>query len=409
MKRAVLLTTAGAALAAVVVWRGGVGSAEPLVPFRLDPLASPAAAGSASPQLTSDGHHVTLSWIEPEAASLAVKYADRSRDGWSQPRVVASGDRILVNVADVPSVRRLDDTTLAAHWLERQSSGSAGYDLWLRWSRDAGRTWSDPIRPYADRSDAEHGFASLFAAPDRGVGVVWLDGRDLAVSSHGATALRAASFAPDGSGDGDIVVDDRACDCCPTSATVTADGVIVAYRDRDRNDVRDISVSRLAGGAWGAPATVHVDGWITTACPVNGPSISARGRTVVVAWFTGREGRGHGFVAFSTDGGVTFERPISIDDESPVGRVQAALLEDGTAAVAWISYPGGGSELRLRRIAPDGARSPLAVAATRMGTQAPRLAAAGGELVIAWTEAAEAGSHVRTARAAVGGPAVAVE
>jgi hypothetical protein len=145
--------------------------------------------------------------------------------------------------------------------------------------------------------------------------------------------------------------------------------------------------------------SVHEDGWTTSSCPVNGPSVSSRGNEVLVAWFTGEGGRGRGFVAFSHDGGQTFDRPIAIDDDVPVGRVRAALLPDGSAAVSWVGYPGGGSELRLRRIDRNGRRSAHAVVAERMGTQHPKLAIAGSELVLAWVDASGGSSEVKTARA----------
>ena len=38
-------------------------------------------------------------------------------------------------------------------------------------------------------------------------------------------------------------------------------------------------------GKWTDPAPVAKEDWKFPACPVNGPSISARGRNVAVAWF----------------------------------------------------------------------------------------------------------------------------
>ena len=403
MKRSVVAVIAIVALAAAVLWFVAPRSRDTSAPaFTLDTLPSPAGPDSAAPQLTTDGGHVVLSWTEPDGSGHAVKFAELTGNQWSQPRAVASNPRIMSNSADVPSVAHFADDTLAAHWLEHQPGGSAGYDVRLAWSSDGGQTWSPPATPYADRSATEHGFATLIQPPGGAVGIVWLDGRELAGDDHavhGATSLRAASFALDGTPRGEVVVDDRVCDCCPTASAVTNDGILVAYRDRQRNEVRDISVSRLAGGQWSAPVTVHDDGWITSACPVNGPSISAQDKDVVVAWYTGQGGRGHGFVAFSNDAGQTFGPPIAIDDDVPVGRVRAVMLPDGSAAVSWVGYPGGGSELRLRRIDRTGGRSAYTVVAGRMGTQHPRLALAGRDVVLAWTDASGGVSEVKTARA----------
>jgi hypothetical protein len=41
----------------------------------------------------------------------------------------------------------------------------------------------------------------------------------------------------------DLLLDDMTCTCCQTSAAVTGDGtVLLAYRDRTVDEVRDISV-----------------------------------------------------------------------------------------------------------------------------------------------------------------------
>ena len=76
---------------------------------------------------------------------------------------------------------------------------------------------------------------------------------------------------------------------------------------------------------------MHDDDWKIAACPVNGPMLSARGRDVVLAWFT-RQGRvGHAYAAFSADAGRTFGAPIRLDEASALGRVDVELLPDGSA------------------------------------------------------------------------------
>ena len=95
-----------------------------------------------------------------------------------------------------------------------------------------------------------------------------------------------------------------------TAAAVTAEGPIVAYRDRSEGEIRDIYISRLAGGTWSEPAPVHRDNWKIAACPVNGPALSANGRQVAIAWFTAQGEEGHVFAAFSSDPGTA--RPLAV-------------------------------------------------------------------------------------------------
>jgi hypothetical protein len=263
------------ALAAVVVPLAFVGihdtSVVGLAPreaLHVVPLDSPAPAGTALPQLHASSHGVILSWVERAGERATLTFAQRTPLGWSPARTVASGDDWFVNWADVPSVVRLADGTLAAHWLQKNGAGTYAYDVRLAWSRDDGRTWSPPFSPHADGTQTEHGFASLFQVPEAGLGVVWLDGR--ATGGHGgghgegAMTLRFAAYDREWRQAADLEIDGRVCDCCPTSVAVTREGPIVAYRDRSDDEVRDIAVSRRAGDSWTVPAPLASDGGRST-------------------------------------------------------------------------------------------------------------------------------------------------
>ncbi|MCA1563161.1 MAG: glycoside hydrolase [Acidobacteria bacterium] len=231
------------------------------------PLTSPAAADSGQPQLSVSDRGVLLSWIERSGTRATLKFAERRGQSWSAPRTVASGTNWFVNWADVPSVIRLGSGTLAAHWLQKSGDGTYAYDVRLAFSRDDGKTWSASVTPHHDGTKTEHGFASLFQMPDAGLGLVWLDGRAMkAADAHGGQgsgemSVRFASFSEDGQQRSELPVDLRVCECCPTTAAVTPDGVITAFRDRSKDEVRDIYVSRLDKGKWTAPSAVHNDGW----------------------------------------------------------------------------------------------------------------------------------------------------
>jgi hypothetical protein len=369
----------------------------------IERVDSPAgAADAAEPQMTHARGRTILSWLELAGRRSTLKFAERTATGWSEPRTVASGDDFMVNSADVPSVVVLADGTLAAHWFQENGPDPEAYNLLLSWSKDEGRTWSAPVNPHHDGVETQHGFASLFQAPRAGLGLVWLDGRAItpdAPEGSGNMGLRAAIFERDGKQRNDSAVDTRVCECCPTAAAATSEGVIVAYRNRSANEIRDIYVTRLANGRWSTPDAVHNDGWRITGCPVNGPAISARGRDVVVAWFTAKDGPGRAFVAFSRDAGRSFSAPVRVDDASSLGRVDVELLADGSAAVTWIEFANERSEFRVRVVDRPGARGPAAKIADSGGTRYPRLTRFGNELLFAWTETDNDSPRVRTARA----------
>jgi hypothetical protein len=137
---------------------------------------------------------------------------------------------------------------------------------------------------------------------------------------------------------------------------------------------------------------------------VNGPALSARNRTVVIAWFTGTGDQGHVFAAFSNDSGKTFAAPIAIGDAGAVGRVDVELLTSGAAIVSWIEFADQRSQFRIRQIDAAGARTESTSVASISASRAsgyPRMAVRGDELLLAWTDPSGYASQVKTAVARI--------
>ncbi|BCS32259.1 hypothetical protein TBR22_A14690 [Luteitalea sp. TBR-22] len=372
-------------------------------------LPAPIAAPSGQPHLHASAAGTILSWVERRGATATLKFAELADGRWGEARVVASGEDWFVNWADVPSVIRLDATRMAAHWLQRSGPEKYAYDVRLSHSIDGGRTWSPSISPHDDGTKTEHGFATLFVAPGQGLGAVWLDGRATRPAAghdgHGAGgAMTVRHAAYDGAWRrvADAAIDLRACDCCPTAVAVTSDGPVVAFRDRSESEVRDIAVARLEQGRWTTPTVVAPDGWTVAACPVNGPRLAASGRRVALAWFTAVGDAGHAYVAFSSDAGRTFGRRVRLDAGTSMGRVDLALLDDGTAVATWIEIGNEGAALMVRTVSHDGTMSPAVRVTALEGSRTsgyPRMTRHGDALVFAWTDAGAEPPVVRTATA----------
>ena len=366
-------------------------------------LPTPAAAGSGQPSLfAADDGRVFLSWIERQGDGRhALRFSVWRGESWSAARLVAEGRHWFVNWADFPSVIATPDGTLVAHWLVKSGPASYAYDVHVASSIDGGKTWSAPLVPHRDGTETEHGFVSLVPAPDGSLAAAWLDGRETAPegsapAKSGAMTLRYAHFSPAGKLSREALLDARVCDCCQTSAAVTAEGPVVVYRDRSASEQRDISIVRLREGRWSEPRAVFDDGWQIQGCPVNGPSVAADGRRLAVAWFTAANDVPRVKLAFSQDAGGSFQEPVVVDDGSPLGRVRTVLLEDGSALVSWVEGGAAGSSLRLRRVGAGGEKGPaitVVPAAAAMSNGFPQMARARGALVFAWT----AGGTVRTA------------
>ena len=376
----------------------------------IERIASPAARESGQPQLSVSSQGVLLSWIEKTGSRATLKFAERTTSGWSEPRTVASGDNWFVNWADVPSVLRLADNSLAAHWLQKSGPDTYAYDVRLAYSTDDGKTWAASFTPHHDGTKTEHGFASLFQMPGAGLGLVWLDGRGMKPESHshggdqGAMTVRFASFDTNWKQTAEAPVDLRVCECCPTTVAVTSDGPVAAFRNRSENEIRDIYISRVENGTWTEPRAVHEDGWRIPACPVNGPMLSARDRDVAIAWFTVNEDQGRAFAAFSKDAGRTFGAPIRLDEAGSLGRVDIEVMPDGGAVASWIEFADQRAQFRMRHVDPSGSMSPAVTIAGVEKNRAsgyPRLARFKDELVFAWTENSDGRMQVQTAVARV--------
>ncbi len=396
-------TTRGLGVLLVVLACAGCARDKLDTRLTLRPIDVPAAPGSGEPNLAvaPDGR-VLLSWIESAGEEgHALRYAERAKGGpWSEPRTIAKGAGWFVNWADFPSMAALPDGTLFAHWLAKSGPATFAYDVRVSASRDGGETWSEPVMPHRDTTQTEHGFVSMAPWSTQAMGIVWLDGRKTAgtagPASHGGgvaeMSLLHSTLDAQGRLGAETILDGRVCDCCQTD-TARADGAtVVVYRDRSDKEVRDMSVVRFAGGRWSDPQVLARDGWKIDGCPVNGPAIAAAGPRVAVAWFTAASETSRVNVAFSADSAASFGVPVVVDDGRPLGRVDVVLLSDGASLVSWLEQAQQGTELRVRRFGPDGARGEAMTIADSSAARSsgfPRMVESGGEVVVAWRDAAE--------------------
>ena len=396
----VVLVAAAAASSGTLLPSGSARTAP-----TIDSIPSPAGPGSAEPNLTTaaDGR-VYMTWLEPADSGHALRFAVLDGRKWSPARTIRTGRDFFVNWADFPSVEVLDGNRLAVHWLQRNGTGSYAYGVRIAQSADGGATWGPALTPHRDSSQSEHGFVAMWRE-GRNLGAVWLDGRKAGAAGHDAMnemMLVSTIIEPNGTLGPEVRLDERTCDCCQNAAAMTADGPIVAYRNRSPDEIRDIYVTRRVGGRWTPGTAVHADNWKINACPVNGPSLAASGRRVALAWFTAANESAQVKVAFSDDAGATFAAPIRVDGGVPAGRVDVALLNDGSALVTWIERIGGDTAaVRARRIDRNGkagAAMTIAASSAARASGFPRMAVTGGDVVFAWTVPGRP-SAVRVARA----------
>jgi len=375
-----------------------------VVPFEPQVLAPVTEVPSTAPRLSGADNELILSWLQPGEFGTTLNFSRYDDGAWSDASEVVMIEEMFVNWADLPSVVPAGGNRLMAHWLQISDDLPHAYDAVTSHSDDGGATWSKPLLLHADGTPTQHGFVTAFA-DDADHGFIWLDGRknmndvtDDPVES--GMMLRAAFINEDGALHNEQLVDDLVCDCCQTDVAVTTSGPVAVYRDRTISEVRDIFVTRFVEGKWLSGELIAEDGWRISGCPVNGPSIDAVGNDVVVAWFSGANGRPVVKLSFSDDGGRTFDTPFEVVDGTVLGRVGVVLLGNGDVAVSWLQVSDGGvGEVHIRQIQADGRRGPDQTVSYGAGAfSVPQLARSGDDLIVAWTESEDYIDQVFSAR-----------
>ncbi|MCY3003994.1 MAG: hypothetical protein NTV21_19535 [Planctomycetota bacterium] len=354
----------------------------------------PAAEGARSFALaTSLAGDVELTWIEGAAQGpfelRAASWRPVERD-WSAAETLAKGSNWFVNFADVPHSARLASGERLTVWLERSSTSAhattASFQL----------RSPEPPKERLHSGLAQQEFVALAPQAD-GWTAVWLSGSEGGHDGLGSTRLMAASIARDGVRGEALELDPRVCDCCALALARTSDGaLVVAYRDRDEREVRDISVVRLESGAVSAPRKVADDGWRIAGCPVNGPAIAAREGELAVAWFTlGADSHARVAAALSRDGARSFDVPITLSTRETDGLVACAFDAQGTLWVSWLERSARDKAewmlQRLRAGVPVDAPRALAPSVPGRAAGFAQLAAVPGGVLFVWQESAGPG------------------
>lgn len=363
----------------------------------VETLPTPAGPASGMYNLTTGGDgRVYLSWVDPVAGGgHALRVSRLGERAWEPSRDVVRGSGWFVNWADHPSVTAAPSGRLFAHWLEHTGAktGVYGYAIHVRTSADGGRTWADTFEEGTRNVKDYSGFLTFLPERDQ-VRAAFLtplapdDGAAADAHEHDhVKTFGVVTFGPDGRTRSREIVDRNTCSCCTTDMAMTSAGPVAVYRDREAGEVRDISIVRLVNGTWTAPAPVHRDGWVINGCPTNGPAVAAAGRQVAVAWFTLARNQPAVYVAFSSDAGATFGRPLRVDDGNPVGWPDIVMVPGRRTLVSWLERTAtGDGEIRLREVTATARGSAIRVAQGDAGraTGIPMMALSPRGVVMAW-------------------------
>lgn len=355
-------------------------------------------SNTAQPNLSAaDDGTAVLTYLQETETGATLYLRTRKQGEWSEPRLITEGQNLLVNWADFPTVLK-GGSHLIAQWLVRQPSDGFAYDTYVAFSSDEGRNWTTPARLHTDTSAVEHGFVSLYANQEE-IGAFWLDGQRYAadgIAQDAGMQLRHRLLNIDGAG-AEELVDNFVCDCCQTDVAVSEGEVLVAYRDRTSTEIRDISVTRSSKDGWHS-TSVAKDGWEIAGCPVNGPAIDAEDGVIGVAWYTAVP-TSRVRIAFSSNGGRSFEPAIDVATDNVIGRVDVEMTAaGGRAYVSWLSRGRGEFAFRtVDRSGELGVPQTVTQMATHLQAGFPRMVKVDKELVFTWTDTSGGSPVVRTA------------
>ena len=355
----------------------------------IEVLVSPVSGNSSLPRLISSGDKLFMSWVEKTDTLVTLKYAFFKDNTWNEPEEIISGTDWFVNWADYPAIAENNGNILTS-LLQKSASGTYTYDVKLNlFSKEKG-SWKNNFILNLDDTQSEHGFVSMLPYKDDSFFVTWLDGRNTVNVDRkkNQMTLRGAVVTSEGAIIQDTQLDERVCDCCQTSATMTPNGPVVVYRNRSQDEIRDIDIVRWENGSWTAPITIVADNWYLPGCPVNGPAIDAFGENLAVAWYTAADDNSRVIISFSEDSGKTFGLPFRLDHGDALGRVDLAMLDSESAVVSWLEPSGEDTLIQLIKIQSNGTKTePITISKTSAERSSgfPQLEILGDRIYIAWT------------------------
>ena len=357
---------------------------------------------NAQPYMSSDNSSTSLSWISSNNDKATLNFSHYIDNQWTDPMVLSSGNNWFVNWADFPA-HAINGNLILSSYLKKSDSGTYNYDIYLNLIDLQGNIVKENFLLHNDGLKAEHGFVSIVSNENSGFYVSWLDGRNTVEKhfdgSHKPMTIRFAEVTKDGGIFNEYEIDSETCDCCQTSIISSEEGPIIVYRDRSKDEIRDIYIARNINGVWTQPKPVFNDGWVINGCPVNGPKADVNLSNIAVAWFTVVDGKPYTRLAFSNNYGETFDKPINLNDNDAIGRVDVAFLDDKQVIVSYMEFDGDYAFLKVKKVSVDGKVSkPFIVSKIDAGrnTGVPQLEIINNDVFLAWTTSVNGRNSLKT-------------
>jgi hypothetical protein len=322
--------------------------------------------------------------VYQEGAHVKVRSSGDGGETWGDSRVVNAESEVFDTSRDArPKIAFGPGGEVYVTWTRGRGRGHVG-DVRFARSLDGAATFEAPVTVHVDRQEIQHSFEAIAVTPQGRIFVAWIDKRDGRTGLYfTASDDRGATFRPERpAGPG-------SCECCRVALVPQRDDTALAFwRHVFDPDLRDHALARLDmdKGAGGLRRATF-DGWRTTACPHQGPSMAqdAAGRLHAV-WFSGTPGKEGVYYGRLRADGVDGQRRVG--SESAANADVAASGE--RVAVAWREFDGRAARLKALRSDDAGATWREVELATDEGaTDQPKVVARDGAFLVLWGSRAQ--------------------
>jgi len=348
-------------------------------------------------QTDSDGS-VYASWVENRSGDKQVlQFAEYDGKNWTRPRTIAQGNRgWFVNETDAPGLLPFEksDRSLAAFWLENSNQRNA-YDhhIVMSHSRNGGKNWKKPFRPYEDETPSYYGLLQSAALSAKENLLVWMDGRTtkhkLENSDHyvptidGKLYLHSAEINTKGKVTNEQPLPFAIAPLCPIDLAATPEGTLLAFRNTDRQ----VMLSRYLAGEWQEAKVVVAENWQVNYPVMEAPTLSVRDEKVALAWYSEAGGEAHLTLAFSQNNGQAFPTVAELAKGRAMGKVAVQWLDNSTVLLAFAERQETGVALTVAVVDANGDvlyEEQVATSNTGKLQNPPQLALLQEQIVLAW-------------------------
>jgi hypothetical protein len=297
------------------------------------------SAEGSCPYLTKDNSgNIVLSWIRSlNDSSFQFCYAISADGGKSFGKAVAvySSMNIHPHSENIPKIIFKPSGEILALWGAGNPNPKNPYSglIYLSQSFDYGKTWTQATRLVTDTAGYDQRYFDVSLKADGEAAIIWLDNRKK-TNKEGSSLYFAATHGSNGFKNEKLIAE-PCCECCRTVlCSDKHNNIHVLYRAILNDSIRDMvyTVSMDGGKTFQQPKKISNDNWVIKGCPHSGPSMTAAGNGMHMAWFTGGNPSAI-YYSNTTNNGSSFslKDSISIRGKHP----QINSLPNGDLCMIW--------------------------------------------------------------------------